>query len=138
MSNDVEKSNQKQIKTVRVSLAIEKIIIDSLDQYIENGDGWDIIRDSEMMEQTSTIDISRAGLIRFLISAYGCQVTDESNYIYNKIKEQDLPMGYTSIHTKNKRLIEMKGIAKKLVNAMVYIGIPIEGLFDSRVVVKEK
>lgn len=111
-------------------------VIDTLGQYIKYGDGWEIIADPKTVDYNPTIDISRAGLIRYLISVYGEQSTEQSNYIFNRMKEQGFPMCYTSFRTKNLKLIQTKGIAKKLVNAMVYVGIPIEGLFDGKNIVK--
>lgn len=130
MTSEIEKSTTK-----RISLTIEKPIVEALDQYIKFGDGWGIIGNAKNESEYDAIDISRSGLIRYLISAYGGQVTQQGNDVYNRLKDDSLPVCYISIHTKNKTIIQAKLLVKKLVHAMVFIGIPITGYFDGNKVI---
>lgn len=115
----------------RVGIPVEKILLDSLDDYIEKGDGWDIEEEDKF---GPTVDINRSALIRFLISAYGEKETFESGCIIDHLYQTQTDIVHITVNSSNTCIKNdtPKGRKHNLVHAMVYVGIPIRNFFDGR------
>lgn len=126
--------------TKQINISLPNVIIASIDDFLEHGDGWDIVPHKYNVDHDAdvTVDITKTACIKFLYSAYGDKDTDIAEYLYDSITENDEPSTFISIRTTNPELIaHHNDAAYAIVKAMVWMGIPIDGYFDGRQVIED-
>lgn len=123
----------KTVEKQRLSITVPKILLDSLDNYIQNGNGLDIVAGNFKRDYpgVARLDISKAALFKFLITSYGDKNTDESQYVAALLDNPQLEHAAVSVATDNPIIINNRCDAYMLlVNAMIWIDIPILGYYD--------
>lgn len=127
------------VETIRAT--IPNVIVDSLNNYIKEGDGLDVIPSKlqrDFHPESNTVDISLSGLIKFLLTTYGSQDSDDSELVYGLIMQENGKTKRITFTSSHPDIIASKNmIGFRLVNAMVYMGIPIRGYFDGQQVIYE-
>lgn len=124
------------LKKEQLNYPVHDVVLQSIDNFIQNGNGMNILhRNKSDYKKTGInyVDIERATFVRFLVSSYGSIETNISNKLYQQLIENDEKTSYVTIRTKNPGLIRQNATRRKrIVNAMVYMQIPIEGYFNGK------
>lgn len=120
----------------QIQFCIPEIILNALDVFIQDGDGWDMELDPtirSVYEDMPMLDIPRSTLIKFCITSYGNKKSDVASKIVQKIKKDSLPQMYITIRSSHPQILQNpEKRMEKLICAMVYIGIPIYPYFDGK------
>lgn len=127
----------------RFSVKIPRVLIESIEEYIQHGDGYDVVpskRMTELYPDVPFLDIRPAMLMRLLVSMYGEQYTPEADYLINDLisyETRHKNLRSVTIRTSNQRILDNRStFVIQLIRAMVWQGIPIEGYFDGQQIIQ--
>ena len=118
------------------------VLIDSVDDYIHNGDLLDHVhqRVTAPVEQSDLnddeLDVKPLALMRLLITLYGDQFTPEADYLISDLipyETEHKKMKRMTVRSSNAHLVACRvNFVQCLIRAMVWVGIPIMGYFDGK------
>lgn len=120
------------LKSEQLNYPIHTIVLQSVDYFLKYGKGMNILQRKESIyENINYVDIERATFLRFMVSSFGYIETAIGNEVYERLERKQEDTSYITLRTKHPATIRQNATRKKrIVNALVYMRIPIIGYFD--------
>lgn len=120
------------LKSEQLNYPIHNVVLQSVDQFIKYGKGMNILqRKQSIYEGINYVDIERATFLRFMVSSFGYIETEIGNKVYERLEQRQEDTSYITLRTKHPGIIRQNATRKKrIVNALVYMRVPIIGYFD--------
>lgn len=120
--------------SLQVNIHLPVVVMHALDDYIRYGNNADIIQreyPENPFDNEDALDINRSSLIRFLLSGFGHRESAVSRSLNAILDRPSEPKQYVTVRSKHPAVIVQPTRRNhRLINAMVHLGIPIDGLFD--------